>query len=305
MVVLALAPVSEDVPLTQPPPEPIPIVGGDVVDAGEYPEVVSIVVGDFECTGTAVARNLILTAAHCMAGVVPSQVFVYTGDAADGQPDTVATEVGAHPDFIRDEGAFDIFDYGYIVTQDPLPEPYAIPMTEQDEWDFAMQWDREVILVGYGQDDDGDRGVKREVTVRINGFSPDGLEFEAGGDGLDSCNGDSGGPAFVVLPDGSRRLVGIISRGSEVCGSKGILGTPHPGLCWVRDETGTDLTRSCSGCDCIDTTPPDPPDEGCGCRSGPAAPTWSHASSVVALLLLGRRRRRLASRGASCHRRRP
>lgn len=287
---LAFAPVGDGADLTQPLPTPIPIVGGAPVQPGAYPEVVSIVMGDFECTGTVVASNLILTAAHCMQGVTPAQVTIYTGDAAEGQPTTDATAVGAHPDFVRDEGAFDIFDYGYVVTRDPMPEPYAVPITDQEEWDFAMQWGREITLVGYGQDDAGNQGVKRFVNVAINGFSTEGLEFEAGGDGRDSCNGDSGGPAFVVLPDGSRRLVGIVSRGSEVCGSKGILGTPYAGLCWVRDETGTDVTGSCGSCDCIDTTPPDPPDEGCGCRAGPGSAGLGLA--LMGLLLVRRRTRR-------------
>jgi len=286
---LAFAPAGDGLDVTQPLPPPIPIVGGEPVEPGAYPEVVSIEMGDFACTGTVVASNLILTAAHCMQGVTPAQINIFTGDATDGEPTTGAAAVGAHPDFLRDEGAFDIFDYGYIVTTDPLPEPYAVPMTEQDEWDFAMQWDRELTLVGYGQDDDGNIGIKRFVNVTINGFSPEGLEFEAGGDGRDSCNGDSGGPAFVLLPDGTRRLVGIISRGSEVCGSKGIVGTPHPGLCWVRDETGTDVTGSCSSCDCIDTTPPDPPEEGCGCRA-PNRPGLGVA--LLGLMLLLRRRSR-------------
>ncbi|MEM6993173.1 MAG: trypsin-like serine protease [Myxococcota bacterium] len=275
-----------------PEPEPHTIVGGEVVAEGEYTEVVALAIEGFACTGVLVSPTLILTAAHCLSNRDPGALItIHTGVERGTMADAQAVDFGAHPDFNANAQASDVLDYGYIVSDRELPGPYAVPITDQEEFDFAMQWDREVTIVGYGKFDSAvaEDGTKRELTVSINGFSPAGLEFFAGGDGKDSCEGDSGGPVFVTLADGSRRLAGLISRGSMVCGSKGIYSVAHEPLCWVRDASGIDVTGQCGSCDCIDTTPPPEPKEGCGCVTSPRTSGWAWS---WALLLVAARRRR-------------
>ena len=155
--------------------------------------------------------------------------------------------------------------------------------------------------MGFGEDPDvmgpGSLGVKRKVSTTITNFSAEGLEFFAGGGMRDSCQGDSGGPAFVTLPDGSKLLAGITSRGSNPCGDGGFYGAPYPALCWIREETGIDLLDgSCSECDCVSTEPAeDEVREGArkGCRIG-ATDDFPRGSGALALglLMLGALRRR-------------
>lgn len=300
------------VPVAPPRPPTLPIIGGEAVEPGQYPAVVSLEMGvlrTFPCTGVLVAPTLVLTAAHCLVGRPPDEpITVHTGATRGDGPEATAVSFAAHPDYVADATAHDLFDYGYIVIDRELPGPYGVPVTDQETWDFALQWDREVTIVGYGRvaDDAPDDGIKRAVTVPIDGFSPAGLEFAAGGDGEDSCPGDSGGPVFVTLKDGTRRLVGIVSRGSRVCGGGGIYGVPHPSLCWVREESGVDVTGACSTCDCIDTTPPPRPKDGCGRCA--ASGSDAGAGWLFVLLLAGlprtlsRRRRRLRARLAGASR---
>jgi V8-like Glu-specific endopeptidase len=256
--------------LTGTPTAPQPIVGGEPTEEGEFDGVVAIVAGSGLCTGTVVAPRLVLTAAHCLADVdEDTTIDVYFGQQINAANQVRGIEHGSHPMFCPDCKE-DIYDYGYVVIESDFTVPggYILPITQQEEWDEAMVEGREVTLVGYGEDpevDAADKGIgrKRQVTTTVRRFSDRGLEFYAGGMQQDSCNGDSGGPAFIKVGDGTMRLAGITSRGSNPCGDGGYYGAPYPALCWVRDETGVDLIGPlCSACDCLDIAPPGD-DKGC------------------------------------------
>lgn len=273
--------------IASPPPPPSEIYGGQLSAPGAWPTAVSILAGQIRCTGTLVAPNVVLTAAHCfMYNPTIDQISVSFGNDVN-QPDaprTAALAFGAHPEFCGgDECKEDIHDYGYIVlAQEQTILPTRV-ITSQDEWDEVMEVGHPITLVGYGLTEAGDiTGIKREVEVEITRFSKSGLEFQGGGDGKDSCQGDSGGPAYVTLGTGEVVLAGITSRG-YTCGKGGFYAVPYGGLCWLKQSSGLDLSNGCGECDCLDT---DPNRRDCGCRSDdPTVP----ASWLVLLALLGRR----------------
>lgn len=282
-------------------PVPVePIVGGEQTGELEYGSIVAILTSQSGlCTGTVVTPRLILTAAHCVATLPDlGGVVVYYGNGLHADMSVDAVGYGAHPEF-DPEGREDIYDYGYVQlgTDFSPPGGFVLPITDQDEWDEAIREQAAVTLVGFGKDPDAvdplnSLGVKRKVDTTITRFSADGLEFFAGGDGHDSCEGDSGGPALVRLANGTVRLAGITSRGSDPCGEGGFYGTPFPSLAWIRDETGVDLLPvDCNDGDCLDMSPP-AKDEG---RCAVASPDRNAPPSWAALLLLlgiARRRRR-------------
>lgn len=279
-----------------------PIVGGQLVEAGEFDGVVALQAGNGLCSGTVVAPRVILTAAHCLAELDPStEVIVHFGNEIN-QGTVAAINWGAHPRFCPDCKA-DLFDYGFVEldTDFMVPDGYTLPIVTQDEWDQAMNKGKEVTLVGFGEDPNASGGsagigVKRKVTTSIRKLSDAGLEFFAGGDQQDSCNGDSGGPAFVRVASGELRLAGITSRGSNPCGEGGYYSAPYPALCWVRDETGVDfIGGGCANCDCLDTAPPGD-DSNCAVTTPDSferEPWWLLA---IVMLPIGRRalRRRRA-----------
>ncbi len=279
-----------------------PIIGGQVTEPGEFDGVVAIQAGNGLCTGTVVAPRLVLTAAHCLDHLSSdADVVVHYGQEIN-QMTIQATGWGVHPQFCPDCKE-DIYDYGYVeIGADfNVPGGYTLPVATQEEWDQAMTPGKEVTLVGYGDSSDdgavqGGIGIKRKVTTTIRKISPAGLEFYAGGNEQDSCNGDSGGPAFVRVASGALRLAGITSRGSSPCGNGGYYGAPYPALCWIRDETDVDfLGFECANCDCIDTAPPGD-DSRCAVAGTPRfddARAWLVSLAVVHVV--GRRRRRRAA----------
>lgn len=286
-LLLALA---APLPVTTPEPRPAPILGGDVVEPGAWPEIVALTYGLRICTGTLVSERVVLTAAHCILSAGSTPITVRFGDdvTVPGGRAVAVERAVPHPDYFPNFKVrrWDVWDYGYLLLAEPVTDiAPARPLRVQDEWDEAMTIGGTVTLVGYGLTETGLTHIKREVDVPIVEFSPTGLEFTAGGDGMDSCPGDSGGPAFVTLASGEVRLAGVTSRGSDPCGKGGYYGIPSAVLCWLHDETGADLRDpSCGTCDCLDTTPAEPSQ--CGCDA--TDPT----GSFLALLVLCRLRRR-------------
>lgn len=257
-------------------PEPSTIIGGDVItadEADEYSGVVAIVVNSTICSGTLVDDDLILTAAHCLRNVSDAAELRVFNGLSLGSPGVSATDFGVHPDFDV-EAKRDAFDYGFVSivpgSLDATPIPVVTEQTEWDEIEPTLSGEDSIILAGYGLDPDApsnvNLGVKRRVTTNVRGFTATGIEFVAGGDGRDSCEGDSGGPALARNAAGELRLIGITARGSDPCGKGGFYGVPYYALAWVSDAMARPLCGdACGACDCLDTAPES--EEGCGCTA--------------------------------------
>lgn len=257
-ITLFLAFAHQPETLQSQPSLPQTIFGGEKVEAEDWPFVVAVDRKDFLCTGTLIASDLVLTAGHCFADNPPLEnVRVHFGNNfmnPDFSVPVVRAEV--HPNFCGDANCQeDLFDFALIVLETPALNITPVQVLHlQQQWDETMFVGSDVTLVGYGLDEMDTFGIKQWVATTMTSFSTRGLEFHAGGNGKDTCRGDSGGPAFVTLQDGSPLLVGVTSRGLA-CGDGGVYGLPYPALCWIDEQTGTSLQSECSSCDCLDTDP--------------------------------------------------
>ena len=223
--------------------ETVRIVGG--VTTSDFPECCLIghkntngTVGWF-CSGTLIHPKIIVTAGHCFiptnrANVValnaPDQNHLQTAEL-----DTVKRMV-QNP---RYQQTHQFSDLSVIILR-TASRVAPVKLASTAELVAAT----EVTLVGYGNDDVNSTrgfGVKRMVKVPISnlkraatddlseaehelGFDAD-LEFTAGAPGFDSCNGDSGGPAYIMAGN-VKRLAGATSRATDTathaCGDGGI-----------------------------------------------------------------------------------
>jgi hypothetical protein len=105
---------------------------------------------------------------------------------------------------------------------------------------FAQEYRRPVVIAGFGKNTDaGGAGTKRWAQTTI--VSSFGNTVNIGGDGVSTCEGDSGSSAFVQLDDGSYRAISMTSTGIG-CGQTGVHALMHPAIPWIESEAQIDIT---------------------------------------------------------------
>jgi len=227
------------------------IVGG--VPTSKFPECCLVghrnSLGDFEwfCTGVLIHPRVVLTAGHCNVTPpgeqAPTINVVALGVSSQDALEVQGAEIlpvwrrRTHPGYVETGEVNDITVL--LLGADAQTAPMRVATTAETS---AAQ---DVALVGFGNSDINSSvgfGLKRTVSVPIDsirradgddlradeqkyGFDSS-LELVAGGGGKDSCNGDSGGPAYIVVGDGSLRVAGLTSRAAghpvHPCGDAGV-----------------------------------------------------------------------------------
>lgn len=220
--------------------------------------------GAFYCTGVVIGLNRVLTAAHC---VRPRMRIGYGGIARDSLAEEAIVraevlEALPHPLYGTDQ--WHGHDLAVLRIEDHTPPEFmrrAQQVAIMRARTFVMKPKSQLEVVGYGlTDPNNENSWGERLQAAVNVASAACIEEWAaaacsafrefvlsnvigprpGSAHRDTCNGDSGGPAFVSGPP-PRVLVGITSRGfpapgEESCGLGGIYGMPgtEPNLLWLK-----------------------------------------------------------------------
>lgn len=201
-------------------PELQRIVGGVPSEEGEFPGCVFVKFSGGFCTGTLVAPRVVVSAAHCLVtknGLNRGAESVVYGLKFDDVAKTVKVgESIPHPRYDRETSANDV---AVLILEKPINDITPHEIADEDLFSGGGDFGKLVTLVGYGFTEGGEAGKQFNVEVPYITSGCEsygcfgGLEFAAGEEqhSKDSCNGDSGGPAFATLR-GQNVLTGITSR---------------------------------------------------------------------------------------------
>jgi V8-like Glu-specific endopeptidase len=208
------------------PEEAQPIIGGET-DTGD-PSVVAVyaqqlgATSGFLCTGSVIAPTVVLTAAHCVSASetgANARFVVLTANDINrpGGQQLAVKEVHANPRWSA-KNLENGHDQGIVILAQATtlaPLPFNAHALAASSTGAALR------IVGYGLDDGVDQkgaGVKRQALTKMG--SVEDTLIEVGNSQKGTCNGDSGGPAFMKL-GGVETIVGTTSYGDETCSDGG------------------------------------------------------------------------------------
>jgi hypothetical protein len=159
-----------------------------------------------QCSGTIVAPNAVLTAAHCLDGGVAS-VTAWLG------PPTIpitAQSFVHYPGYVFNTP--NSFDVGVIVMSEALARtPFPI-LTSRD-----AQRGESAVLVGWGRDQNNAPSTLRAGSTTLSNVTSTLLETIFAPPSSSVCQGDSGGPILLSYGSGWA-IAGITSATSDnVC----------------------------------------------------------------------------------------
>ena len=236
-----------------------PVVGGGPAPAGKWPDTAAIVFNGSSvgCTGTLIAPDVVVTAGHCVGGI--THVIL---DSTNYYQNGERIRVRSTYEYPNSWGTVDIAVL--VLEEETSIEPRII--AQDCILDDYLQDGAEVQIVGYGATDIWGTqytSTLMEATSTVAdhdctdlwrgcnySVSPGG-EIAAGGDGVDACYGDSGGPLYLLTPEG-HYLVGVTSRSYAnvyaPCEEGGIWGRPDYVLDWIESKTGRSMPApDCDG----------------------------------------------------------
>lgn len=235
------------------------IVGGSLAsdtfqkENGLVALIIETADGQGLCTGTLIAKRIVLTAAHCLdssSSEIKSIAVVFAQDVSKAKEENVRFGVRGkvHELFLSSAGGQGAWnDIALLKLSEDAPADFKLANLPSVVL-APLKPKTSLIQAGFGKTQASRNsttdtsGVLKQVSgIEVIKLINDGKEMHLRENGKGSCNGDSGGPAFVRSASGKLIQVGVNSRGTDPasCIGVGVFTTVAPHLAWIK--TNSDL----------------------------------------------------------------
>jgi hypothetical protein len=238
------------------------IVGG-VTDTQDPAVVALRVQGQEYCTGTLVGPKTVLTAAHCINvyGTQPKYYVAFGTYAAQSTQQVEVIAQYADPLYNKQSGTS--HDFGVLRLATAVTNVAPIVMNAQPLGPSFVGMAIRHAGFGITSGGGGGGGTKRQVSYNVRQVTA--ALIESGAAGKQTCSGDSGGPAFMVMPGNTTEtLVGVVSFGDQSCVQFGEDGRVDVGLGWISQTMAPWEGPSCAA-DGLCKAGCTPVDQDCAC----------------------------------------
>jgi hypothetical protein len=178
------------------------------------------------CTGEIISPHVVLTAAHCAGGEDPTvtnavwRIYLGPDFSKATAADLLAIKEAHYDPQFNVNNLPGGHDVGVLIMQNALPTTIAPLVFNRASMDTGFDGNQ-VRFVGYGLDNAAAQtgaGIKRTTTTALTDHTALILHFSDGTH--ETCNGDSGGPAFMTV-GGKEIIVGLTSYGDTQCAQGG------------------------------------------------------------------------------------
>ena len=198
----------------------------------------------FPCSGTLIARDLVLTAAHCLVDLhnpknktLKVAAYLSQEEPIPGASWLLDSEYAEVPD-ASGERLIEVHDIALVKLEIPVDQSAVIAEIPDEEMTKGSSLD--VVLAGFGQTDWKDKnsfGLLRSANVTgvmETMKTASGSDHQIKLSGHQPCNGDSGGPVYQIKGE-QLILLGVTSYGLINCSANGHAISVWHHLPWIRD----------------------------------------------------------------------